>query len=438
MLSNKEGASASALPVSDGKLHPKPAAQVRRTALRYIAGNGGSLLAGLILARLVLTSMRIPATALVSIKASDFVAYFGAARLVLEGHGAHMYAATTLGHLESTLIHPFVLPSGVLPYVYPPYFALGLAPLGALSYSAAYMVWLAVDCLLLAGTMFLLESCAGLSGRRALVCRFLALGFVPVVAALLEAQSTLLLLALFSAAFAALVAGRQALGGVALAVALVKPQYLLPFLVVLLVRRQWRALAAFAATALCLVAVPMVFFGASINSGYLQWLRDAVNHHGWYAYFNPPQDNQTLAGIAQLLFPSPAAAIVRLATVALALALLVHCALRSPDIDLPLGLAGVVGLLISPHVFSYDLALLLPIAVVLRYRGGGRMLVPSLVGGAYLVITVGSSIPHAAPVQLSVLAMAALSLWFVVSARGHGSSRPLIQSRPEPSLVTDS
>ena len=62
-----------------------------------------------------------------------------------------------------------------------------------------------------------------------------------MIMALLPGQDSILLLFLYGLAFSALATGRAFVAGVFLALALFKFQLVLPFVLVLLLRRQWKA-----------------------------------------------------------------------------------------------------------------------------------------------------------------------------------------------------
>ncbi len=51
---------------------------------------------------------------------TDFMPYFSAGSLVLQGHGASVYDLAALGRFERALVHPLHVRDGVMPYLYPP------------------------------------------------------------------------------------------------------------------------------------------------------------------------------------------------------------------------------------------------------------------------------------------------------------------------------
>lgn len=392
-----------------------PRAQ-RALAVRYVLGNGGALLFGLFVAFVILIVSGAVSGAESSIKISDFMSYFGALRLIVQGHGSQIYNFEAIRHVQRPLMWPLHMPPGFQAYyLYPPYFAILIAPLGYLSFSAAYLVWLVLNCVLLVATLFALESYAQLNHRASLLYRFAAVCFLPVFATFLQGQVSILLLALFSLAFFLARAQRDALSGIVLAFALIKPVYVAPVLLVFLLRGRWRVLTGFIAAAVVLIVAPIPILGSSINSNFLHVLGVAsswTNNTKLIGY--GPQGNQSIKGMTDFLLPSRESLLIDAILATLLLLVLVRVARSGASLDGAFGLAIVVGLLISPHVFIYDLALMwLPISVALR----GRDMRPALAAGTaamiYVCVYAGYGLAFSAPIHLSVIALGALGLWLI-------------------------
>jgi hypothetical protein len=391
---------------------------VQTNAIRYVLGNATALLIGLVSAYIALSRGTD-----VSIRIHDFMEYFSASHLVVQGHGGDLYNLPLLGNVQSSLAYPLWPGRSVLPFLYPPYVAVALAPLAALPYTLAFLLWLALNCILFFTVTYALERYAGLTGRRALLLRLGSVCSLPVFMALGLGQISVLLLALFTLVFFAVRAGRDGTAGVALAVALVKPAYVVPFLVVLLVKHRWRALAAFGASTVLLALVALPFCGVSINFTYLRTLitvsswqghsggvvvRDVLVAPATYA----AQWNHSFAGFVQLLLHSAAALAASIGFTLIALLLLARITHTHAEVDIPLGMAAVLALLISPHTLAYDLTiLLLPVGVALRYRQGTSAGLNALLIATYVLIFIGYRLAFVVPLQLSVLVMLALAVW---------------------------
>lgn len=382
--------------------------RLHRRGIRYIIGNGAAMLVGL-LACYAALFWRTGANVI----GWDYFFSYTYSRMVVTGAGKLIYDSAVVGHLERALAYPVEVPHGVILNIYPTFYAVALAPLALLPYTLSYFVWLALDCFLLAGALYFVEDFAMLSRRNALILRVAAVLSFPVLVALLQGQPTLLILALLIIGFSALRAGHEVVAGAALAVTLIKPQYAPAFLLLLLVRRHYRALGGFAMAACCLFIIPVPILGLSTIPQYLRALVTA-SHWGRHDVGFDPSLNRGFWGLTQLLMPSPASTAVAVVLSLAAILVLGYCALRSASVDIPFAIAVTVALLISPHVLIHDLSfLLIPVAVALRYREAGpRSLIRVLVG-CDLAITIGFGLSYAVPVQLSVFAMCGLGLWLI-------------------------
>jgi hypothetical protein len=380
-----------------------------KPALAYLVGTGSALGALLVIMYVSLHSIGF------SLKGLDFLFLYTPARLFLEGHGSQLYNYPFFAHAEATIADPTRIAHGGMPNVYPPYVAVILAPLAALPYVPAYFVWLALNALLFVLCLYCLETYAGLSRRQAFAARLASLLFLPAVLALFQGQSTMWVLAAWVATVLSLRAGRDGLAGVALAASLVKPQYVLPWLLVLVLYRRWRALAWFAGSAIVLVAISLLAFGPGIVTAYAESVVQAAGYRNQFGGFDNLA-NRGLGALFGTVLPSPAAGPVTLAADVAALALLCVQALRWRSLEVSLGLAAVTALLISPHVLIHDLTLvLIPIAVTIRFfRSLGTALVLVVV---YVGIVAGFALTSASHVQLVTLPILLLVVWMLLASR---------------------
>jgi Glycosyltransferase family 87 len=216
----------------------------------------------------------------------------------------------------------------------------------------------------------------------------------------------------------------EELAGVALAFATIKAPYLLPFLLVFAVRRQWRTLAGFVLTSLVLFAVPTAFFGPSAELGYFQSLVHAAqssSHIGGYE----PKANNSFAGFTQLLLPKGLASLLTIALDVVALAFVARAALKSSAIDIPLGLAAVVSILVAPHVLIHDLVLLVVPAAVALHHADRIPRINMLLTLSYVGIVAGFIVVSYIPVQLSVVVMCVLAAGLFRAVRSIGDEDSL-------------
>jgi alpha-1,2-mannosyltransferase len=354
------------------------------------------------------------------LKRTDFITYYSAARLVADGHGDHIFDFGAVAKEEAALVYPLKVKHGVLPYLYAPYFAVALVPLAVLPYAVAYLLWLLLNCAVLALVVYRLQRYANLQGSDARLFWIAGLAFLPVFVALAQGQVSIMLLGFLSATFFLSRSGRSGWAGLALAPALVKAPYVVPILLVFAARREWRALVSISIGAAGLLLLPMAVLGVWTDAHYFHSLTLAATWHTQIGGYEP-QFNHNLAGFTGLLLPSPWATLVSLAVGGLALLLLVGCARSSNDADLAFALAVVVAILVTPHVLVHDLVfLLLPAAVVLRRRQIARTAAIALLAGGYGAMLVGFPLVGIIPLQLSVLVMVGLSAFLLAASRRSG------------------
>jgi hypothetical protein len=413
---------------------------------RYVAGNAGAVFVGLTIAYIALVTSGTVNPRLIDLRTIDLMEYLSVSHLILQGHGGGMYDFHHLAVIQSQLAGQPAANFGVLAFLYPPFLAFALIPLALLPYGWAYVLWLASNLVLLSAALYHLERYARLQGRAATAFRWLSLLFLPVFFVLALGQVSVLLLALVVAAFIALQRGHDELAGVALALACMKPAYIAPLLLVVLLRRRWRACIAFVVSGLVLLVLPVPVLGPRIYLSYESMLRQvtawqgrSIDGHLWYQHVAiptgtyAPEWNHSFAGFAELLLSGRGATFLYMALCLIALALLVWCTLRCERLDIPFGLAVVVGLLVSPHTLIYDdTLLLLPVAIALRYRARAPYLLPITLVLGWVAVAVGYRAVFAIPIQITVLAAAMLAGWLAVEMRATPEdARPQLQTEAD-------
>lgn len=175
----------------------------------------------------------------------DFISYWAAARLALEGNPAAAYdfAAHRAVELQATMV-------GGLPFGYPPSFMLLVAPFALFSYPVGAVAWVVVT--------FALYALAVRLWRPDFLWPALALP--PVLVNAITGQAGFLTAALFLGG-AALLPKRPFAAGLLLGLLVVKPQLGLVLPLVLLAGRQWRAIAGAAASSVGLMLLGLLVFG---------------------------------------------------------------------------------------------------------------------------------------------------------------------------------
>jgi hypothetical protein len=175
----------------------------------------------------------------------DFISYWAAARLGLEGNPAAAYdfAAHRAVELQATMV-------GGLPFGYPPCFMLLVAPFALAPYPVAAVAWVVAT--------FALYAMAVRFWMRDVLWPALALP--PVLINAITGQAGFLTAALFVGG-AALLPKRPFAAGLVLGLMVVKPQLGLALPFVLIAGRQWRAIAGAAASSIGLLLLGLIVFG---------------------------------------------------------------------------------------------------------------------------------------------------------------------------------
>jgi hypothetical protein len=276
----------------------------------------------------------------------DFVSFWAAGRMLLDGAGPAIYDIDAHRAVE----HSVAGSIGLMPFPYPPPFALIVVPFGSLSYEASFVAWVMITI-----ALYLIASSAWMP-------RVLALAQPSLLVNVFVGQAAFLTSALFMAG-TSLLSRRPMLGGALLGMLVIKPQLGLLLPLALVAGRHWRAFAAAAlsSTALIIASLPLlgldgwaafVTLGATF-SGYVaagRWpWRELASVYAFQSYFEVPR----------------VIAIVIHLAIAMGAAALVWRAWRGNRAGKVATLAAAT-LLIPPYLMTYDgLILALPIAFLL-------------------------------------------------------------------------
>jgi hypothetical protein len=301
----------------------------------------------------------------------DFLSFYTAGSFVLDGRIGSLYDVEVQRAFQRDLVAPQAL-VGVNLYLNPPFAALFYAPFAAFPFVPALLLWWALGLAALALSLDLLRRELAPEAppplMRLLGATFL---FLPTLFWIMYAQSSAFSLALLTTAFVCLRRGRDLAGGLALGCLAYKPQLALALCCVLLVKGRGRALLGGAASVCVWVALGIAA-SPEATLAYLELspeLADLMRREGY-----PIWGLSSFYGFAVLLFDGlwPAAT-VPVASALCAVALLAlalgwrRVAWQPGSEGWDLMMAGTLawGLLVSPHLYHYDLLLLmLPLLVV--------------------------------------------------------------------------
>lgn len=303
----------------------------------------------------------------------DFAIFYAGAKIVHDGLGKTLYDF----NLQKDYTRQFSARPLPLSFNHPPFELLIFLPISFFSYPKAYVLWALTNGVFLFIVAQLLRPyCENL--RRSLPLILLLLLFFPIFVAALEGQDSILLLLLYTVAFACLKQNRELTAGSVLALGLFKFQLVLPFLVEPLMNRRWKIFAGFLATAATLAVVSWHLVGWSGAAMYANLLREQNQdlasqrtQDQWYIY---PARMPNLRGFVQTLFLGKIPESYLNVGILFCSAVLIVWAGRrwggnskSEDTttDLRFSLNVVATVLVSYHLYLHDASLLiLPLLLV--------------------------------------------------------------------------
>lgn len=300
----------------------------------------------------------------------DFGPMYVAGYMVRHGQGAKTYDLAEQGRYQQAVVGRHTL----LPFPYPPFSTVPFAALAALPYRLAYVVWDVINVALWVSFVLLIRRHAP-APQNTFSYFLVCFAFWPCWVVLLQGQTSLVVLMAYTLAFRSLRDGREQTAGAFLGLGLLKYHFVLPFVAICALRRQWRLIAGFASVALALAAVSAAAVGWSGLLSYGQLMGSAIRNPRFLAVHT--QDWLSLSGVLDALTAtrSGSGSWLRVlgGTCAVALVLLAAWRWRQEDRredggrqDLAFAIAMTVSVVTTSHLLFHDLSLLLlPLLVVI-------------------------------------------------------------------------
>lgn len=303
----------------------------------------------------------------------DFIQDWSGAHIVSSADYARLYDAEyfrSVQHDESLVGFQWS-ESSYYPPIYPPYYYQLMLPFSMMDYRVAAVVWAIVSSLLVCATFALLYHHYQhvRPGMQYLIAATIL--FSPFLICLNIGQKSTMLLLLFASTFLLLRGRRPLLAGIVFGLIAFKPHLVILILAAMIWKRQWVFSAGCLATIGSLVGLAW-WKSPELCWGYLHAIQatgDYVSTGGYVL-----ADAHSLWGGLQLLMGQAADAVAVKTTVLavslvgvvlLALAIRGPIEFDSPRFSVQFSLLLVATILLSPHLYFYDLTvLLLPICLV--------------------------------------------------------------------------
>ena len=292
---------------------------------------------------------------------ADFRNLYTAGYMVRSGHRHELYNYQAQKIYQDAVVSKEQI---AIPFIRPAYQALLFAPLSLLPFRWAYLAFLAVNLGAVAFCFRLLRPY-----MRNLAHAWLGLPpamflFIPIAAALMQGQDSILLLTLLAGALVLLDRGQDLMAGAGVGLGLFKFQLVIPIALLFLAWRRWRFSLGFALSASVLWALSVWIVGPAQFAIYLHsMLNIGISSSLSSGLPLPVGLMANLHGLFFGLFGGRATA---LPTVAISAVILAAAGLKRPRNIEALGIAITISTIVSYYLFIHDMSvLLIPIVLTL-------------------------------------------------------------------------
>jgi hypothetical protein len=363
------------------------------------------------------------------IKGADYVQFFLLGSLLQEGRGDRLYDTEAIAAEAKRRIspqmefHPARNPYG-------PQVALAFQPLSALPFLPSFLLFSVLSALAYAAATWVLWRHAPELDRYGPYVLLLAAACPGLLYTLRFGQISTVTLLSPAFAVAALAANWPFVAGLCLGLVAYKPQLLIVAVPTLLVARDWRCLVGVVAMTAAQLAAGWLVAGTSGMQQYAGTLLDVAGRPDLVMLY--PENAHSLRGFLRLLgVPAAWATGITLALIPACAVALARIWRAGTDPRLRMGALVTAMLLLSPHLLSYDLLLLVvPIVAlvnwVMAHNGDPRA--RYAIGLALLLYLTpfSSLLARHARLQLSTVILAAtlVLLLGMMGRRGHPDPAP--------------
>lgn len=290
-----------------------------------------------------------------TLRGVDFLQFYAAGWVVANGHAASLYDWEAFARRLPELV-PGIGELLFLP-VYPPQLALVFAPLGTLAYLPALAIWTLVSAALYVGAGWAaLRALPALRAYRLEAWCF-ALGFPPFLQLLAHGQVAAIALAVLIAALYGFQNAKPLLVGLALGSLVFKPQLGAFALAALILWPSWRLLGGLFIGAGVQLTLVAAILGTALLREYVTVVQTLASSAG---QFEPKLwAMHSLRGAFELLVGQNALATAGwLLASALSVWLARSAWTQNQSTDVRFAVICLLGLLLNPHLYIYDLVLM--------------------------------------------------------------------------------
>lgn len=197
-----------------------------------------------------------------SVGGMDFEHYYVGAKMVAAGQGAQLHDLNSQFQWQAQ-----ILGQVSTPFNYPAPMALLYWPTTLFDLSHGYLLWTALSTLMFAASVLLLNKTFGFA-QDPWFLLLLCAGYLPFHATLSSGQCDAFLLLAYTVSLVYLQKGKPEISGLVLSLGLLKFHLVLPFVLVMLLRKQWRFLLGFTAGGAAILGIWIWISGLGLFTAY--------------------------------------------------------------------------------------------------------------------------------------------------------------------------
>lgn len=354
---------------------------------------------------------------------ADFTAYYTGAMLVRDGHDFNLYDLELQAQYQQMLLHGDSFQDGVLPFNYPPYFALFLFPLAYFPLRTAFLLWTIVQICALGYIVHILwQRMSSWDSMMRWLFLGILLAFPPLMRTLLQGTSSILTLLCLFQIYEAILRNQPVKGGAWFALGTFRPQAMVPIGLFILWQRHWKLAMAAISVGAIMVLLTTLILGVGVWQQFISsvWRSGGLfDRLGVYpaAMYN---FKGTLALCCSNVDPI---LIARLSSIGFFASIVgiswlwrISETINTPIWNLKLTIGLIIGMLFSLHLNPHDgLLLILPLFLFVNYLHSRKIRLKAevaVIGGFPLLILITEHLlPDSLPIRTPVLIMIGLLIW---------------------------
>ncbi len=363
----------------------------------------------------------------------DFVMFYSTG-LIYRSNPGLIYDYASQTQLQQGLVSPTILP-GYNPYMNPPFMAPLYSLLTYIPLSIALLIWSILAILAVFLAIYWLYQLHSLNAKTPTFpygqMMIIALSFFPFLEGLQAGQNHWLTLLLVSGIIYSMFTNKWYLAGALAGILIYKPQFVLGFLILWLIWKNWKALFSFGIIAGLWAGLFALVNGLNLYKTFLL-LSSAFMNLPYIAGF-PNYLLVTFYGLLTSIFPATSQPVLAVITQVLmiiyaaGLAWFAYKLRKAEPLErIPVIVAALLfPLLVTPYALLHDLVILIPAYILWTFYSNSRQLLYTSVAfylGAFLLTLI------AALTRFAWVSLLVLGLFIALLAR--------IFSRPNPSYET--